>query len=91
MCAGECIWLDLKLIKTVLDDCRSLFPVAGYSSITIPTYPCGQIGMIVASLNKVSKEHACTMDVENPNSVIMTGMVQHFETNTAENLKELLL
>lgn len=50
---GECIWLDLSLIKGVLDDCRALFPVAGYASITIPTYPCGQIGMVMASRNQV--------------------------------------
>ena len=50
---GECVWLDLNLIKGVLNDCRKLFPVTGYASITIPTYPCGQIGMIMASLNQV--------------------------------------
>ncbi len=50
---GECIWLDLSLINSVLDDCRALFPVSGYASITIPTYPCGQIGMVMASLNQV--------------------------------------
>ena len=45
---------DGDTIKSVLDDCKSLYPVAGYASITIPSYPCGQIGMVMASLNPVS-------------------------------------
>ena len=49
------MWLtsDLELIKDVLADCRGLYPVAEYASISIPTYPCGQIGFVLASKNKV--------------------------------------
>jgi len=53
MVTGECQWLDLPLIKTVLTGCRSLFPVVRYAFTTIPTYPSGQIGFVLASLNKV--------------------------------------
>ena len=51
----ESMWMDLPLTRNVLDDCRALFPVTGYASITIPTYPRGQLGMVVASLNKVRR------------------------------------
>ncbi len=53
ICAGECIWFTLDFIKEVMEDCRKLFPVCSYSFVTIPTYPCGQIGFVLASKNKV--------------------------------------
>ena len=53
MVAGECQWSDLPLIKKMMTGCRSLFPVVRYAFTTIPTYPNGQIGMVLASLNTV--------------------------------------
>ena len=50
---GECIWLHIPLIKSVLEFCRRLFPVVSYGYTTIPTYPSGQIGFILCSKNKV--------------------------------------
>lgn len=47
------MWFSLELIKDVLTECRKLYPVAKYASISIPTYPCGQIGFVLASKNKV--------------------------------------
>ncbi|XP_077970313.1 spermidine synthase-like isoform X2 [Styela clava] len=49
---GECLWLHLKLIKNMKDFCESVFPRVGYSYTTIPTYPSGQIGFILCSLNE---------------------------------------
>ena len=46
---GECLWLHLDLIANVLGECRSIFPSVRYGYTTIPTYPSGQIGFIVAS------------------------------------------
>ena len=46
---GECQWLHLDLIGTVVDMCKELFPTVRYAFTTIPTYPSGQIGFIVAS------------------------------------------
>lgn len=46
---GECQWLHLDLIKNVADMCKSIFPTVKYAFTTIPTYPSGQIGFIVAS------------------------------------------
>ncbi|XP_060073766.1 spermidine synthase-like [Ylistrum balloti] len=50
-CQGECLWLHLDLIKSMQDFCRSLYPVVDYAYTTIPTYPSGQIGFILCSLN----------------------------------------
>lgn len=49
---GECQWLHLDLIKDVTDMCKSIFPTVKYAFTTIPTYPSGQIGFIVASNDK---------------------------------------
>ncbi|KAI1793732.1 saccharopine dehydrogenase [Ganoderma leucocontextum] len=46
---GECLWLHLSLIQDLLATTRGLFPVAEYAFTTIPTYPSGQIGFMVAS------------------------------------------
>ncbi len=46
---GECLWLHLDLIGTYLQGCRKVFAVAEYAYTTIPTYPSGQIGTIIAS------------------------------------------
>ncbi|XP_074653975.1 spermidine synthase-like [Tubulanus polymorphus] len=50
-CQGECIWLHMDLIKEMADFSKKLFPVVDYGFLTIPTYPAGQIGMILCSKN----------------------------------------
>jgi spermidine synthase len=45
---GECIWLHLPLIGQMLAACgRAGFPVLDYCVTSIPTYPSGQIGMVL--------------------------------------------
>ncbi|CAF0768179.1 unnamed protein product [Adineta steineri] len=51
-CQGECIWLDLPLIKKLMTISRHLFPSVGYANVSTPTYPCGALGFIVCSLNE---------------------------------------
>jgi spermidine synthase len=46
---GECLWLHLDLIDKVTKEVKKLFPVVNYAYTTIPTYPSGQIGFIIAS------------------------------------------
>jgi len=46
---AECLWLHLPLIKQLRDTAREIFASAEYAYTTIPTYPAGQIGYIVAS------------------------------------------
>jgi spermidine synthase len=54
-CQGECIWLDLPLIKKLMKIGRHLFPSVAYGNVFTPTYPCGALGFIVCSLDKVVK------------------------------------
>lgn len=51
---GECLWLHLDLIKSMLTFCNNLFPVTSYAYCTIPTYPSGQIGFVLCSKNPVN-------------------------------------
>jgi len=51
---GECIWLHLKLICQMKEFCETIFPSVAYAYSTIPTYPSGQIGYMLCSLNGVS-------------------------------------
>ncbi|KAG8990606.1 hypothetical protein FRB93_003153 [Tulasnella sp. JGI-2019a] len=46
---GECLWLHLPLISTLLTDTRTIFAQSQYAFTTIPTYPSGQIGFLVCS------------------------------------------
>lgn len=49
--SGECQWLHLELIKEVMSKVRAIFPTVHYAYTTIPTYPSGQIGFIIATLD----------------------------------------
>ncbi|ODO11038.1 spermidine synthase [Cryptococcus amylolentus CBS 6273] len=46
---AECLWVHLPLIKELKETCKKLFPVVNYGFTTIPTYPAGQIGIMVCS------------------------------------------
>eukprot|EP00916_Digyalum_oweni_P017492 GHVL01028613.1.p1 GENE.GHVL01028613.1~~GHVL01028613.1.p1 ORF type:complete len:309 (+),score=66.02 GHVL01028613.1:61-987(+) len=46
---GECMWLHLDLIKFMLDTSRKWYNHVEYATMSIPTYPCGQIGVLVCS------------------------------------------
>eukprot|EP00285_Hemiselmis_virescens_P019349 CAMPEP_0173394556 /NCGR_PEP_ID=MMETSP1356-20130122/28137_1 /TAXON_ID=77927 ORGANISM="Hemiselmis virescens, Strain PCC157" /NCGR_SAMPLE_ID=MMETSP1356 /ASSEMBLY_ACC=CAM_ASM_000847 /LENGTH=302 /DNA_ID=CAMNT_0014352969 /DNA_START=31 /DNA_END=939 /DNA_ORIENTATION=+ len=46
---GECMWLHLDLIKSMMDFCGGLFGTVGYAYTTIPTYPSGQIGFLISA------------------------------------------
>ncbi len=45
---GECQFLHDELIAKVMKDARALYPVVDYAYSTVPTYPSGQIGFIIA-------------------------------------------
>lgn len=65
-CVGECIWFTLDFTKEVLENCKKYFPVCKYAFVTIPSYPCGQIGFVIASRDKVrmipvSKALTCSL------------------------------
>ena len=50
ICAqGECMWLHRKLIKEILKAGKRMFQDCRYAFTTIPTYPSGQIGFVLAT------------------------------------------
>lgn len=51
---GECMWLHLHLIKPLVDSIGKTFSSVEYAYTTIPSYPSGQIGFIVASKGRAT-------------------------------------
>lgn len=49
---GESMWLHLPLIRDLLKFSNHLFEKASYATGYVPSYPCGQIGYLIASKNK---------------------------------------
>ncbi|XP_063850423.1 spermidine synthase-like isoform X2 [Scylla paramamosain] len=50
-CQGENMWLHADLIMKLMNGCREVFPVVDYAYTYTPTYPGGQIGFILCSVN----------------------------------------
>jgi spermidine synthase len=46
---GECIWLHLNLIRPLIKAITPLFQTVEYAYVTIPSYPSGQIGFVIAT------------------------------------------
>jgi spermidine synthase len=46
---GECMWLHLDLIRPLIQSISILYQTVEYAYTTIPTYPSGQIGFIIAT------------------------------------------
>lgn len=45
---AECFWIHLELISDLIACCRDTFGSAEYATTMVPTYPCGQIGFVLA-------------------------------------------
>jgi spermidine synthase len=45
---GDCFWTHPELIENVVACCADIFDAVEYATTYVPTYPCGQIGFIVA-------------------------------------------
>lgn len=72
---GECLWLHLDLISNVINQCKDIFPSVKYAYTTIPTYPSGQIGFIIASTD-------ASMDIAIPSRTIPSVMnLQYYSEN----------
>lgn len=52
---GGTPWLGLGHVKRTVMHCRRHFDVVGYAVASVPTYPCGQIGFVVGSLDADAK------------------------------------
>ena len=46
---AECFWIHLSLISDMIACCADIFDTAEYATTLVPTYPCGQIGFLLAS------------------------------------------
>lgn len=48
---GGTSWVGLDHVQKTLDHCKKYFSVVKYALASVPTYPCGQIGFVVGSLD----------------------------------------
>jgi len=69
---GECMWIHMDLIKDMLEFCDTLYPSVNYAYTCIPTYPCGQIGFVMCSLD-------ADCDFENPTRELSPAEVDAFK------------
>eukprot|EP01068_Selenidium_serpulae_P003588 Selendium_serpulae@DN3180_c0_g1_i1.p1 len=46
---AECMWIHRETIKEVVNFSRNIFKRVEYGLISIPTYPCGSIGLLCCS------------------------------------------
>jgi spermidine synthase len=63
---GECMWLHLNLIRPLVDSIKSKYSSVEYAYTTIPTYPSGQIGFILASKGRST----CKIPLREPTTKI---------------------
>lgn len=48
------VWESMQQVQSTFQHCKTVFPVATYAVTAVPTYPTGQIGFILGSLNSQS-------------------------------------
>lgn len=60
---GECMWLHLDLIRPLVEKISATYSTVEYAYTTIPTYPSGQIGFIIATKNR---ERGCKVAARMP-------------------------
>ena len=51
---GENLWLHTDLIQPLINSISQTYQTVEYSTVSIPTYPCGSIGLIVATKERGS-------------------------------------
>ncbi|CAK1549256.1 unnamed protein product [Leptosia nina] len=44
-------WYSMELVSNTLKICKNQFPKAAYATTSVPTYPSGQIGFVIGSLD----------------------------------------
>jgi spermidine synthase len=60
ICAqGECFWTNQDLIVNVVACCADVFDTVEYASTLVPTYPCGQIGFVLAGKGNIYLRKPC--------------------------------
>jgi spermidine synthase len=61
-CQGENLWVLGDLVKNIVSFTRKIYPSVGYAYTQIPTYPCGCIGFVLCSKEKVKKKKFTKID-----------------------------
>jgi len=56
---GECMWLHLDLIQPLVNSIKSKYSTVEYAYTSVPTYPSGQIGFILAGKNRGGCKEPC--------------------------------
>jgi len=72
---GENVWLHLDIIKPLMDSIKQNYSSVEYAYTTIPTYPSGQIGFIIAGKNRGS----CVKPVREPTAE-QTDTLRYYST-----------
>lgn len=49
---GGTVWANADHVAQTLAHCKATFPAAAYAFASVPTYPTGQIGFVLGSLNR---------------------------------------
>jgi len=57
------MWYHMKIIEEMMEFCQNLFPTVAYAYTCLPTYPGGQIGLLLCSKDSVSETYFlnCTL------------------------------
>ena len=63
---GECVWLHIDLIQPLVKAITPLFHTVEYAYCTIPSYPSGQIGFIIACKAGGASGNGCKVPVRVP-------------------------
>jgi len=67
---GECVWLHLHLIRPLIEAISKTYQSVEYAYTTIPTYPSGQIGFIIATKGRGS----CRTAARTPSEETQKGL-----------------
>ena len=71
ICAqGECIWMQLDYITDVFACCGEIFDFVDYATTMVPTYPCGQMGFLLAGKQRFS----CRRPLRKPSAEFQSGL-----------------
>lgn len=52
---GSTYWHNLRDVRETMLNCKKYFPIVKYATTNVPTYPSGQIGFVIASIDQHNK------------------------------------
>lgn len=52
---GGSYWINVEHVRKTMQNCKEYFPIVKYATTSVPTYPSGDIGFIIASGDKNNK------------------------------------